>query len=285
MREMIQKDTLLIGDQASFSFKTKVPPGSKFYLQNLQRDVGNGVELAGSPLVDTLKSDSGGTELQTTFTFTSFDSGSHVIPIINGYLENPDGSIDTVTFDAGKLEVTTIQIDTTSYKPFDVKDQMVYPYTVKEFLPWAGMLIAFVAIVLLALRWWKRWRKKRSLFGKVVEPDSPYVAALKELEKIRNQKLWQNNQMKLYYTRITDVLREYIEARFGLQAMEKTSAEILKELQPEGIEKSEYDSLKELLEVADLVKFAKYVPSELENENAIPRAIRFISSTAIKTEE
>lgn len=285
MREMIQKDTLLIGDQASFSFKTKVPPGSKFYLQNLQRDVGNGVELAGSPLVDTLKSDSGGTELQTTFTFTSFDSGSHVIPIINGYLENPDGSIDTVTFDAGKLEVTTIQIDTTSYKPFDVKDQMVYPYTVKEFLPWGGMLIAFVAIVLLVLRWWKRWRKKRSLFGKVVEPDSPYIAALKELEKIRNQKLWQNNQMKLYYTRITDVLREYIEARFGLQAMEKTSAEILKELQPEGIEKSEYDSLKELLEVADLVKFAKYVPSELENENAIPRAIRFISSTAIKTEE
>lgn len=285
MREMIQKDTLLIGDQASFSFKTKVPPGSKFYLQNLQRDVGNGVELAGSPLVDTLKSDSGGTELQTTFTFTSFDSGSHVIPIINGYLENPDGSIDTVTFDAGKLEVTTIQIDTTSYKPFDVKDQMVYPYTVKEFLPWGGMLIAFVAIVLLVLRWWKRWRKKRSLFGKVVEPDSPYVAALKELEKIRNQKLWQNNQMKLFYTRITDVLREYIEARFGLQAMEKTSAEILKELLPAGIDKNEYDSLKELLEVADLVKFAKYVPSELENENAIPRAIRFISSTAIKTEE
>lgn len=282
---MIQKDTLLIGDQASFSFKTKVPPGSKFYLQNLQRDVGNGVELAGSPLVDTLKSDSGGTELQTTFTFTSFDSGSHVIPIINGYLENPDGSIDTVTFDAGKLEVTTIQIDTTSYKPFDVKDQMVYPYTVKEFLPWGGMLIAFVAIVLLVLRWWKRWRKKRSLFGKVVEPDSPYIAALKELEKIRNQKLWQNNQMKLYYTRITDVLREYIEARFGLQAMEKTSAEILKELLPAGIDKNEYDSLKELLEVADLVKFAKYVPSELENENAIPRAIRFISSTAIKTEE
>ena len=282
---MIQKDTLLIGDQASFSFKTKVPPGSKFYLQNLQRDVGNGVELAGSPLVDTLKSDSGGTELQTTFTFTSFDSGSHVIPIINGYLENPDGSIDTVTFDAGKLEVTTIQIDTTSYKPFDVKDQMVYPYTVKEFLPWAGMLIAFVAIVLLALRWWKRWRKKRSLFGKVVEPDSPYIAALKELEKIRNQKLWQNNQMKLFYTRITDVLREYIEARFGLQAMEKTSAEILKELLPAGIDKNEYDSLKELLEVADLVKFAKYVPSEIENENAIPRAIRFISSTAIKTEE
>ena len=285
MSEMIQRDTMLIGDQATFSFKTKVPAGSKFYLQNLQRDLGDGVELAGSPVLDTLKSDSNGIEIQTSFTFTSFDSGSHVIPVINGYLENLDGSIDTVTFDAGKLEVTTIQIDTTSYKPFDVKEQMNYPYTVKEFLPWAGILIAFVALVILVVRWWKNRKSKNSLFGKPAEPDSPYIAALKELEKIRNQKLWQNNQMKLYYTRITDVLREYIEARFGLQAMEKTSAEILQELLPAGIEKAEYDSLKEMLEVADLVKFAKYVASELENENAIPRAIRFISSTAIKTEE
>lgn len=285
MSEMIQRDTMLIGDQATFSFKTKVPAGSKFYLQNLQRDLGDGVELAGSPVLDTLKSDSNGIEIQTSFTFTSFDSGSHVIPVINGYLENLDGSIDTVTFDAGKLEVTTIQIDTTSYKPFDVKEQMNYPYTVKEFLPWAGILIAFVALVILVVRWWKNRKSKNSLFGKPAEPDSPYIAALKELEKIRNQKLWQNNQMKLYYTRITDVLREYIEARFGLQAMEKTSAEILQELLPAGIEKNEYESLKELLEVSDLVKFAKYVASELENENAIPRAIRFISSTAIKTEE
>jgi len=282
---MIQRDTMLIGDQATFSFKTKVPAGSKFYLQNLQRDLGDGVELAGSPVLDTLKSDSNGIEIQTSFTFTSFDSGSHVIPVINGYLENLDGSIDTVTFDAGKLEVTTIQIDTISYKPFDVKEQMNYPYTVKEFLPWAGILITFVALVILVVRWWKNRKSKNSLFGKPAEPDSPYIAALKELEKIRNQKLWQNNQMKLYYTRITDVLREYIEARFGLQAMEKTSAEILQELLPAGIEKNEYESLKELLEVADLVKFAKYVASELENENAIPRAIRFISSTAIKTEE
>lgn len=285
MRQMIQKDTILIGDQATFAFNTKVPAGSKFFLQNLQRDLGNSVELAGSPKIDTLNITKDITELQTSFTFTSFDSGSHVIPIINGYLENPDGSIDTVTFDAGKLEVTTIQIDTTTYKPFDVKEQMTYPYTVKEFLPWLGILIGVIALLYFALKWWKKWREKSSLFSKEVEPDSPYISALKELEAIRNQKLWQNNQMKLYYTRITDVLREYIEARFGFQAMERTSAEILQELLPAGIEKGEYDSLKELLEVADLVKFAKYVASELENENAIPRAIRFVSSTAIKMEE
>lgn len=282
---MNQRDTLLIGDQATFAFKTKVPAGSRFSLQSLQRDLGNGVELAGSPKVDTLSSDSNGTEIQTSFTFTSFDSGSHVIPVINGYLENPDGTIDTVKFDAGKLEVTTIQIDTTTYKPFDVKDQMTYPYTVKEFLPWIGLLVALIALFVIAVRLWRRWREKRALFIKPAEPDSPYIAALKELENIRKERLWQNNQMKLYYTRITDVLREYIEARFALQAMEKTSAEILTELIPAGIDKSDYNSLKELLEVADLVKFAKYIATESENENAIPAAIRFISSTAIKKEE
>ena len=282
---MNQRDTLLIGDQATFAFKTKVPAGSRFSLQSLQRDLGNGVELAGSPKMDTLSSDSNVTEIQTSFTFTSFDSGSHVIPVINGYLENPDGTIDTVKFDAGKLEVTTIQIDTTTYKPFDVKDQMTYPYTVKEFLPWIGLLVASIALLVIAVRLWRRWREKRALFIKPAEPDSPYIAALKELENIRKERLWQNNQMKLYYTRITDVLREYIEARFALQAMEKTSAEILTELIPAGIDKSDYNSLKELLEVADLVKFAKYIATESENENAIPAAIRFISSTAIKKEE
>jgi hypothetical protein len=282
---MNQRDTLLIGDQATFAFKTKVPAGSRFSLQSLQRDLGNGVELAGSPKMDTLSSDSNVTEIQTSFTFTSFDSGSHVIPVINGYLENPDGTIDTVKFDAGKLEVTTIQIDTTTYKPFDVKDQMTYPYSVKEFLPWIGLMVALIALIVIAVRLWRRWREKRALFIKPAEPDSPYIAALKELENIRKERLWQNNQMKLYYTRITDVLREYIEARFALQAMEKTSAEILTELIPAGIDKSDYNSLKELLEVADLVKFAKYIATESENENAIPAAIRFISSTAIKKEE
>ncbi len=285
MKGMNQRDTLLIGDQATFSFITKVPAGSNFFLQNLQRDLGNNIELVSQPKTDTLKTDSSGTELQTTFTFTSFDSGSHVIPLINGYLQNPDGSIDTVTFDAGKLEVTTIQIDTTTYRPFDIKEQMTYPYTVKEFLPWIAVAVAAVAIIFFFIRLWKRWRERRSLFAEPSIPDSPYIAALKELETIRNERLWQNNQMKLYYTRITDVLRVYIEARFALQAMEKTSAEILHELRSKEIEESEYNSLKELLEVADLVKFAKYVATETENENAIPRAIRFVSTTAIMKEE
>lgn len=285
MKGMNQRDTLLIGDQATFSFITKVPAGSNFFLQNLQRDLGNNIELVSQPKTDTLKTDSSGTELQTTFTFTSFDSGSHVIPLINGYLQNPDGSIDTVTFDAGKLEVTTIQIDTTTYRPFDIKEQMTYPYTVKEFLPWIAVAVVAVAIIFFFIRLWKRWRERRSFFTEPSIPDSPYIAALKELETIRNERLWQNNQMKLYYTRITDVLRVYIEARFALQAMEKTSAEILHELRSKEIEESEYNSLKELLEVADLVKFAKYVATETENENAIPRAIRFVSTTAIIKEE
>ncbi len=285
MKGMNQRDTLLIGDQATFSFITKVPAGSNFFLQNLQRDLGNNIELVSQPKTDTLKTGSSGTELQTTFTFTSFDSGSHVIPLINGYLQNPDGSIDTVTFDAGKLEVTTIQIDTTTYRPFDIKEQMTYPYTVKEFLPWIAVAVGAVAIIYFFIRLWKRWRERRSLFTGPSIPDSPYIAALKELETIRNERLWQNNQMKLYYTRITDVLRVYIEARFALQAMEKTSAEILYELRSKEIEESEYNSLKELLEVADLVKFAKYVATETENENAIPRAIRFVSTTAIMKEE
>lgn len=276
---MIQKDTLLIGDQVTLSFKTKVPKGGQLFLQELQNPISQGVELVGRPKIDTLSNKGGEMELQTSFTLTSFDSGTHVVPPIAAYLQKLDGSVDTVMFDPGTLEFTTIQIDTTSYRPFDVKDQMTYPYTVKEFLPWFGGLLLLAALIWGAIRVFRRLKAKRSLFMPEREPDPPYIMALRTLEQIRNEKLWQNNQEKLYYTKITDTLREYMESQFFIQAMEKTSAEILAELKGKGIEKSTFESLKELLELSDMVKFAKYRATELENENAVPVAIRFINVT------
>jgi len=264
---MIQKDTLLIGDQVTLSFKTKVPKGGQLFLQELQNPISQGVELVGRPKIDTLSSSGGEMELQTSFTLTSFDSGTHVVPPIAAYLQKLDGSVDTVMFDPGTLEFTTIQIDTTSYRPFDVKDQMNYPYTVKEFLPWFGGLILLAALIWGAIRVFRRLKAKKSLFMPEREPDPPYIMALRTLEQIRNEKLWQNNQEKLYYT------------KFFIQAMEKTSAEILAELKVKGIEKSSFESLKELLQLSDMVKFAKYRATELENENAVPVAIRFINVT------
>jgi len=279
------KDTLLIGDQTVLSFKTTVPKGAKYIFPNPANPITQGVEMIGLPKIDTLSGKDGNLELETKITLTSFDSGSYTLPPLPAYLQKPDGSIDTLWYDPGKLEVTTIQIDTTSYKPFDVKDQLPYPYTVREFLPWAGILVAVVLLVYLLRKYLKSRREKRSLFGKPVVQDPPHIVALRSLESIRARKLWQNNQEKLYYTEIVDTLRLYLEDRYGIPTMEKTSKEILDSLSSQKIEPKEFRNLEELFTLSDFVKFAKYKATQEDNENAIPSAVRFVNATFLQEME
>lgn len=278
---MILKDTLLIGDQTTLTFKTLVPKGAKFFFPKPDSSL-NGLEIVGIPKIDTINSSSAGTELQTKIVLTSFDSGSHYLPKLPAYIQKPDGSVDTVWFDGKEIQYTTLQIDTTSFKPYDIKGQMQYPVTLKEVLMWAGIVVLFVFLVFMIIRYFKRRKMNRSFFEKPQHNEPPYLIALRDLEKIRSQSLWQNGKEKLYYTYITEVLRVYIENRFNINAMEYTSAEILRDLSKTGIDKNTFAVLSDLLNVADLVKFAKYKASADENESAVPAAIKFVQATYIE---
>lgn len=278
------KDTLLIGKQATLRFKATVNQGDKYHFATPDNPIMQGVEMIGTPTTDTLSIKDGLVNLESRIMITSFDSGSYALPRFHALREKADGSTDTLWFDGGNLEVTTIQIDTTSYKPFDVKDQMNYPFTVKEALPWAGIALAVIAVVYLIYRIIKNKLNNRDMFGRPVVVDPPHIVALRQLEKIRNEKLWVSNQ-KQFYTDLTDALREYIENRYGIQAMEQTSAEILEDLSGVNMEPKVYKELAELLNVSDLVKFAKYTAQEQECESSVPSAVRFVNATYLQEVE
>src|SRR3989339_2026096 len=99
------KDTLLIGDQIILSFKTTVPKGTKFIFPAPSNPITEGVEIVGTPKIDTLSEVNGLLNLEAKMVVTSFDSGSFVLPKFPAYLSKLDGTIDTVWFDGGKLEV------------------------------------------------------------------------------------------------------------------------------------------------------------------------------------
>jgi hypothetical protein len=244
-----------------------------------------GVEVVGVPKIDTISNVGGQLNLETSIVLTSFDSGSYALPKFPAYLSKMDGSVDTIWFDGGKLEVRTLQIDTTKFKPYDVKNQLTYPYTVKEFVPWFGILALLILLGYLLRRFIKNRKYRRSLFGKPIVIDPPHIVALRSLEKIRSEKLWQNSQEKLYYTSITDTLRIYLEEQFKIQTMEKTSSEILDSLSKEKIEPKVFKELEGFLKLSDLVKFAKYKATSDENENAVPVAVRFVNSTFMQEME
>ncbi|MGE0091893.1 MAG: hypothetical protein AB7S40_04975 [Bacteroidales bacterium] len=275
------KDTILIGDQVTLKFRSNILKGEKFVFPDMKNPVTEGVELISQPITDTISVDGNSVNLESRVVVTSFDSGSYKLPSFTAYKFKIDGTVDTLNFEGGELEVTTIQIDTSSFQPFEVKDQMNYPFTIKEVMPWVGIILFVMLLLLLITRTVKKIRERKSLFGKGAELEPPHIIALKKLESLREQKLWQKNQ-KEFFTNVTDILREYLEFRFEMQAMEKTSNEILSELSVLNLDKEVLKQLSELFRIADFVKFAKHSAETEECEHAVPMAVRFINSVYVR---
>ena len=115
-----------------------------------------------------------------------------------------------------------------------------------------------------------------------VEPKlPPHLAAMKKMDEIKAEKSWQKGDPKVYYTELTDVIRTYIKERFGFNAMEMTSGEIIERLTQEQ-DKASIDEMRLLFETADLVKFAKHAPLMNENDMNLLNAIEFINHTKIE---
>lgn len=280
----ISKDSILIGDQVLWSTRFELQEQDSLdihpYKGVLERDPNQArVEIISDFKLDTISIKKGIKELEAKILLTSFDSGYYKLPQPL-FIVNPQ-SEDTyaLVFDTPELAVNTIQVDTTGFQPMDIKGQIRYPITFMEVIPWVLLGILVLAVIYVLYRYIKYKRENKDFFGRAVVQDPPHIVALRELDKIHSQKLWQNGKEKQFYTGVTDALREYIEGRYGVSAMEKTSSEIMESLTDKEIEGGLYTQLDELFKLADLVKFAKYVPTIGENEETIPRAVRFVNST------
>jgi hypothetical protein len=141
------------------------------------------------------------------------------------------------------------------------------------------------AVILSAVIWFtfqyiKKLRTKRT--GEPVPEirEPAHIIAFRELEQLRAEKLWQNGEIKLYYTRLSEIVRQYLENRYGISALEHTTGETLDHLLSAGFKKDEnYNKLRAVLTESDLVKFAKYKPGPVENDLNYETAWVFVDMT------
>ncbi len=188
--------------------------------------------------------------------------------------------VDTIWApDSLRVIVTAPPVDTASHTIYDIKAPLKVPLRFGEVSGYllfgliAALLIAVAVYVLLL-------KRGRGLLAALRGPaDPPHVAAIKQLEKLHTQKLWQSGKSKQYYTGLTDILREYLAGRYNFQAMEMTSAEIIARIRELSVEERASKRLGSLLEVADFVKFAKYEPDAVQNEDAYQDAYYFVEET------
>ena len=278
-----QRDSILIADQLRYGFTLgDVAEGTELRMQDYSKAFGDTLIVVRNWKVDTLKTIRKGRKaparynLRGDVVLAPFEAGTYHLPRIAVQRISPEGVVDTLLFDQQEMKVTTIQVDTTTYVPHDIKGQMRYPLTFKEILPYLLGLLLLAGLVALAV---VLVRRKRAT-AVDAHKDPPYIVALRKLDAYRGDKYWAPDKQKAFYSGITDTLREYIAGTFGIDAREMTTAEIFDALKDDNRLTAElYGSTKDLFELADFVKFAKHVAGDEENAAALPQSVRFVTST------
>jgi len=289
VKTAITKDNILIGDRAELTISVLVPESSKVSFPEISDSLMKGIELVKKPTFETRKLTDHKSEQIMKLLVTSFDSGSYQLPTLK--IAVTDGTtVDTVFSNPSTLVVNNLPKDKAVKDIYDIKPPIEEPITFAEVAPYAFGGLFLVGLIFLLVLFLRR-RKQNLPFGFLQKSiDPPHVIALRELEKIKEEKLWLSENHKYYYTRLVDVIRVYIEGRYTVKAMEQTTDEILLGLKQADFPIDElYHKLQESLTLADLVKFAKYIPVIFDNEQNLKFAFEFVEKTKplveTKTEE
>lgn len=226
--------------------------------------------------------------LSQLYTVSAYDSGEfHAGPVMV-YFRNSLGQLDSVPSDDILVAVGAPAVDLE--KPFKaIKAPLEVPYSWREFIPYiVGFIVLLIAIIVGIVLYNKYANNKPVVVERPKPKDPAHIWARKELKKLEEEKLWQNDNVKQYYSRLTDILRMYLEYRYNWFALESTTEEIESEMPQFNMKEKAKENLLSILRVADLVKFAKMIPAPDANIRAMESAYKFIDFTEPnenKTEE
>lgn len=160
----------------------------------------------------------------------------------------------------------------------DIKDIHREPALWTDYLPWALAIAGFFLFLVLVSWLIGRTRKKQTVASRTIELP-PHELALKKLAALEQKQLWNKGLVKEFCAELTFIVREYLEKRFHVPALESTSEELLNSLKTTGFPEPLHATLQDILTQADLAKFAKSVPPESFEENARQFAKNLIDMT------
>ena len=285
LKQLQPRDSVLIADQLEYGFQLdSVAEGTRIALPDFSRASNDTLTLVRGWQIDTtarlrvrqpgVKGRARLYNLRGSIVLAPFEEGTYRLPDFAVLRD-----ADTLLFEGMELEVKTMPVDTAAFQIHDIKGQMRYPLTLRELLPWIGLLWLLAVLVILTVSL-IQIRRRRAAGDTAAPRDPAYIVALRELDKWRGDKFWAPERQKTFYSGITDTLKTYIEDRFGVDAPEMTTAELFDALrQADDLPANLREELRDLFERADFVKFAKHVASDEDNARALPTAVRFVTST------
>jgi len=268
---------ILIGDQVNLWFMLEHPEGLKVDFPLAGDSIAGKIEVLSASKPDTVSKMNRIWKIRQRLVVTSFDTGFYVIPRFTFRFRDNN---DSVQSNALPLQVFGMPVDTTKGIT-DIKLPYEIKVTVTEVLPYIIVGLLLLTIIILYVRYLRKKKQGSEMIEKPAPPPIPaHLIALEQLDELVREKLWQQGKIKLYYSRLTDIIRQYIELRFKVPAMEQTTEDIIRDFTRDGLIKEGIrNELKALLELADLVKFAKWFPVTEEHEASQQSAYDFILRT------
>lgn len=282
---VIDSSKIRIGEQTKLdlyvTYDANAQKNLKINWPSFEDTISGKVEIISKTAIDSTipdKNNPGIIQYHQQFIVSAYDSGYFAIPpfkfIVNDDTANP------VLTEALFLEVNTVPTDTTDATIKDIKAPFNEPFDWKWYLPTVytigGILLLLALVIYLIIRFTKK-KPVEVVEQKTLVP--PHILALEQLDKIKTEQIWKEGKTKEYYSAITDTVRLYIEGRFGVQALELTTDEIMRAFKSQVVDALSKEKLQQLLVLADLVKFAKQVPIEQEHNLALQNAFDFINGT------
>jgi hypothetical protein len=286
VRAVASLDTnqIRIGERVHLKFDVVAPKGTRVFFPVLPDTMHNLEVVERSPVDSSATEDAGSMNYRQRVTITCFDAGIYFLEPFRFYYREADaGNFDSTLTEGLVLKVQTVQVDTTKAIR-DIKPPMTAPFTWEEAIPYviAGIIILLAMLLLL---WWLKKRRKGATIGPRVPLRPAHETALEKLRKLQEKKLWQQGFYKEYQSEVSDTIREYIEGRFSVPALELTSDETLNRMKRTGLSNDAYSVLEYIFRLADMVKFAKSVPLGTENEQSMQNAVQFVMITKPATRD
>lgn len=236
------------------------------------------IELGANIKADTTKIGSGRIQIDYQLPVQVFDSGYYRLPEFI-YVAGRD----TVRSKQLVLTVSPVKVKADDEispltPPADPENSSIFDALPDWLYYWWWLFLIVAALVAGAWWAWKRYRKD----GRILPQKSelpPHILALQRLERLKSRKLWQSGQEKEFYTILTDILRDYLDKRFGIKAMEMTSGQIMEKLSEDPALRESRQMMRQILDVADFVKFAMVRPLPDDNVKAFDNAVSFVEAT------